>query len=47
MLQLTLTDAGEIVMSMVGTEEMYVEISGYILLDKSLLFSRVTTCYPV
>lgn len=38
---------GEIVLSVVNAEEVHVDVSGYVLLNESLLLYLVTTCCPV
>jgi hypothetical protein len=46
-LELKLTDIGEIVLSLVNDEELYVDVSGYVLFNAGLLLYVVTTYYPV
>jgi hypothetical protein len=46
-LELKLTDIGEIVQSLVNAEEVHVDMSGYVLLNESLLLYLVTTWCPV
>ena len=42
-----MSGVGEIVQSLMNAEEVHVDVSGYVLLNESLLLYLVTTCCPV